>query len=59
TIQGGLSKSNFYVELIKTEVSKSLSFDYVMGDGDHLIGAPRAAAKYHSDVSPLLKWWRA
>ena len=59
TIQGGLSKSNFYVDLIKTEVSKSLSFDYVTGDGDHLIGAPRAAAKYLSDVSPLLKWWRA
>lgn len=59
TIQGGLSKSNFYVELIKNEVSRSLSFDYVSGDGDHLIGAPRAAAKYLSDVSPLLKWWRA
>lgn len=59
TIQGGLSKSNFYVELIKNEVSRSLSFDYVAGDGDHLIGAPRAAAKYLSDVSPLLKWWRA
>ena len=59
TVQGGLSKSNFYIELIKSEVSKLLSFDYVLGDGDHLIGAPRAAAKYLSDVSPLLKWWRA
>jgi N-acetylglucosamine kinase-like BadF-type ATPase len=59
SIQGGLSKSAFYVGLIKNEVSKTISFDYVTGDGDHLAGAPKAAAKYVSDVSPLLKWWRA
>ena len=59
SIQGGLSKSSFYVELIKSEVMRTLNFDYVEGEGDHLTGAPKAAATYTSDVSPLLKWWRA
>ena len=34
-------------------------FEYLSGEGDHLIGAPRAAERYPHDVSPLLKWWRA
>ena len=59
SIQGGLSQSTFYVEIIKREVSKLLRFNYVTGDGDHLSGAPKAAAKYSTDVNPLLKWWRA
>ena len=59
SIQGGLSKSSIYVELIKESVKSYLAFEYMAGEGDHLLGAPRAAEKYSTDVSPLLKWWRA
>ena len=59
SIQGGLSKSSIYVELIKESVKEYLPFEYVPGEGDHLLGAPSAAEKYSTDVSPLLKWWRA
>jgi glucosamine kinase len=59
SIQGGLSKSKLYVQLIQTYVSKLMQFEYLSGEGDHLIGAPRAAERYPHDVSPLLKWWRA
>lgn len=59
SIQGGLSKSKLYVHLIQTYVSKLMQFEYLSGEGDHLIGAPRAAERYPHDVSPLLKWWRA
>ena len=59
SIQGGLSQSTVYVELIKKCVSEVNSFEYLNGEGDHLVGAPKAAEKYPSDVSPLLKWWRA
>lgn len=59
SIQGGLSKSNVYVDLIQKHVKELMTFQYFVGEGDHLVGAPRAAEKYPSDVSPLLKWWRA
>lgn len=58
SIQGGLSKSSLYVELIQKYVSETMKFHYVLGEGDHLDGAPRAAGKYPHDVDPLLKWWR-
>ena len=59
SIQGGLSQSALYVELIQKSVSETLPFQYLIGEGDHLIGAPRAAEKYPENVDPLLKWWRA
>lgn len=59
SIQGGLSKSNVYVELIQKHVKELMTFQYFVGEGDHLDGAPRAAEKYPNDVNPLLKWWRA
>lgn len=59
SIQGGLSKSKLYIKLIQTYVSELMQFEYLSGEGDHLIGAPRAADRYPNDVSPLLKWWRA
>ena len=59
SIQGGLSQSALYVELIQKSVSETLSFQYLNGEGDHLVGAPRAAEKYPENVDPLLKWWRA
>jgi N-acetylglucosamine kinase-like BadF-type ATPase len=59
SIQGGLSQSKFYVELIQKQVSKLMTFEYLSGGGDHLAGAPKAAEKYPQDIGPLLKWWRA
>ncbi len=59
SIQGGLSQSKLYVQLIQERVNKLMTFEYLDGEGDHLIGAPKAAEKYPQDISPLLKWWRA
>ena len=58
SIQGGLSKSARYVELIKSHISSRMRFDYAQGLGDHLDGASLVAARYPDGMDPLLKWWR-
>ena len=58
-IQGGLSKSQTYVAAILSSLERLMKFKYVDALGDHLSGAPKVAQKYTSDVSPLMKWWRA
>jgi N-acetylglucosamine kinase-like BadF-type ATPase len=57
SIQGGLSKSSYYVSLITDKIK--VPFEYVAVEGDHLVGAPNAASMHPVDVAPLLKWWRA
>jgi glucosamine kinase len=57
SIQGGLSKSSYYVSLITGKIK--MPFEYVAAEGDHLVGAPKAASMHPVDVEPLLKWWRA
>lgn len=59
SIQGGLSQSKLYVQMIQERVSKLMTFEYLNGEGDHLVGAPKAAEMYPHDIGPLLKWWRA
>ena len=58
-IQGGLSKSNFYVEQICQKLQNFMQFERIEGSGDNLIGATLVATKYQSDLNPLMKWWRA
>ena len=58
SILGGLSKSEMYVGLIRTEVAKYLKFEFTEPIGDHLDGAPMAAKRFRNGVDPLLKWWR-
>ena len=59
SIQGGLAKSNLYVNLIQEELKSNLDFEYKSAAGDHLIGAPIVGDKYPDGVTDLLKWWRA
>ena len=59
SIQGGLAKSNLYVNLIQAELKSNLDFEYKSAAGDHLIGAPIVGNKYPDGVTDLLKWWRA
>lgn len=55
---GGLSKSDLYVTLIKTEINKSLDCDYVAAQSDHLTGAPLAAELFPNGAPPLFKIWQ-
>jgi glucosamine kinase len=57
-VAGGLSKSSLYVRLIEASAREIVPCTLVTAAGDHLVGAPRAAALYPDGVDPLLKWWR-
>lgn len=55
---GGLSKSDLYLKLIKTEINKSLDCEYVIAQSDHLTGAPLAAELFPNGAPPLFKIWQ-
>lgn len=55
---GGLSQSSLYTELIANEVQKQLACNVVKPKGDHLVGAPLAAALYPNGAPPLFKSWQ-
>ena len=55
---GGLAQSEIYVELIKSELHLLLDFTFIDPEGDHLVGAPKAAELFPEGVPPLLKWCR-
>jgi len=56
---GGLSKSQIYIELIKSEINALLPSNFVEAEGDHLVGAPAVGKLFPAGISPLLKVWRA
>jgi N-acetylglucosamine kinase-like BadF-type ATPase len=58
-IAGGLSRSTTYVRLIEACTRQLMPCTLVTAEGDHLVGAPRAAALHPTGVDPLLKWWHA
>lgn len=55
---GGLSQSALYTGLIANEVQKQLVCNVVKPKGDHLVGAPLAAALYPKGAPPLFKSWQ-
>ncbi len=56
---GGLSQSDFYTDLISTQVKKLLpSAIFIAPEGNHLDGAPRVAEKFPNGMKPLLDWWQ-
>jgi glucosamine kinase len=57
-VAGGLSRSTLYVQLIEASARAIVPCTLVTAEGDHLVGAPRAAAMHPEGVEPLLKWWR-
>ncbi|MFM7859817.1 MAG: BadF/BadG/BcrA/BcrD ATPase family protein [Candidatus Nanopelagicaceae bacterium] len=59
SIKGGLSQSKDYVQLIQKFTAERINFEYLETTGDNLAGATKAAEVFTSDVTPLLKWWRA
>lgn len=58
SILGGLSRSEFYVELISNELKTLMKFEYQAAISDQLTGAIKVADKYPDGVAHLLKWWR-
>ena len=58
TFLGGLSQSPLYTGLIANEVQKQLACNVVKPKGDHLVGAPLAAALYPKGAPPLFKSWQ-
>jgi glucosamine kinase len=58
-IQGGLSRSEYYVNQITKELEKLMAFQFTVGAGDHIVGALIAAELYPSGVDPLMKVWSA
>ncbi len=58
TFLGGLSRSDFYTDLIRQEINQKLNCEYVKAESDHLTGAPLAAKLYPQGVEPLFKIWK-
>jgi hypothetical protein len=56
SIMGGLAKSGAYLKLIEAKTSDLMECNFVTPTGDHLTGAPMAAALYPMGIEHLFKW---